>query len=802
MTNANALARARRAVLLAALLSLAVGTLPARAASAVDIEVRPLVGGRFEIGGWMALSVTLNNDGAPTDGYLTAETDGGVVRRFVEMPAGARKVVTLYVEPEPFQRELTVSYAETNGTVTATTEVRVLEQTGDQVAIVGDGTGALRTQLLGTQEGARPEPLALTAFEIPERPEPLGGLAAIVWAGDSSSLTEGQRRSLERWVADGGQLVVLGGPDWQARTAAFVEMLPVADLAAADGTPLSVVAAWAGLGGAQLEPSTVSAGRLRDDARPILVADDGTLIASMRAFGAGHVILVGADLATDEFRAWEGSPRLWSRLIPSNAALSSFFGGVPPREEMLSSMSGALGTLPTLQVPPAELLLVVIVGYILLIGPISYLILRRIDRRELAWVTAPILIVLFSACSYGIGRSLKGSDVVVNQIAVVRTSPNGAAQVETYAGIFSPDRSTYDLTVDADALLGSLPSNAFDGTGNPITTGNVVIEQGQPAHLRELAIGTFGFSGVQATGLAEVEPALAVTWATRDGEVVGTVTNMSAAAMSDVAYITGSGGERIGDLAPGASAEFTATSSGFNQSSASDQVYGFGGFGVESEEQRRVALRRGVIDALVGYGGGREGGLGVGRGPYVIGWRDDAGPMPILVDEVTSRRHATVVEVVSVRPAIGTGRVTVRPYQMGVTVTEVEGDVTAFSPGQVTINDGSVTFSIALPLEASGLAPTSVSVLVGPDATFTLDDAGDFTGFWPAGYTAEVRNPTTGEWTLLGDLSEGSRYDIDDPASALSPTGLIEVRIRGTAEPNFGQPGVFASARVEGVIDR
>ena len=63
-------------------------------------------------------------------------------------------------------------------------------------------------------------------------------------------------------------------------------------------------------------------------------------------------------------------------------------------------MSGALSTLPALDVPPAELLLVVIVAYILLIGPISYFVLRRIDRRELAWVTAPILVVVFTACSY------------------------------------------------------------------------------------------------------------------------------------------------------------------------------------------------------------------------------------------------------------------------------------------------------------------------------------------------------------------------------------------------------------------
>ena len=102
-------------------------------------------------------------------------------------------------------------------------------------------------------------------------------------------------------------------------------------------------------------------------------------------------------------------------------------------------MTQALANLPALEVPPAELLLAVIVGYILLIGPVSYLVLRRLDRRELAWITAPLLVVVFSACSYGIGTSLKGSQIIVNQISVVRSVSDGsAANVTTWAGIFSP----------------------------------------------------------------------------------------------------------------------------------------------------------------------------------------------------------------------------------------------------------------------------------------------------------------------------------------------------------------------------
>lgn len=803
MTNGTAHVRAGRIAMLAVALSLIVGAAPVRAASAIEIQAQPLVGGRYEIGGWLGISVTLVNQGAPTDGYLSAETEGGSVRRFVEMPAGARKVVTLYVEPAAFQRTVDVTYTEPNGSVTASTEVRVLEQTRSQIAIVGDTTASLRPQLLAAAADGRPEPINLTVFELPERPEPLAGIASIVWVADSTSLSEGQRSSLERWVADGGRLIVIGGADWQTRAGGLVDLLPVESLAARDGASLGALAAWAGADAPPIEEATISSGPLRNDAREIVAGEEGDALASMRTFGAGYVVLIGADLATDAFRGWDGAPALWNRLIPSSAAFEQFFGGAPPREEVQGSMNGALSTLPTLQVPPAELLLAVIVGYILLIGPISYIVLRRIDRRELAWVTAPILIVLFSACSYGIGRAVKGSDVIVNQVAVVHTSPTGAALAETYAGVFSPDRSTYSLTVDGDVLLGSMPTNSFDGT--PVSgQGNAVIDQGRPAHLSELSIGAFGFAGVHASGLADAAPGLTVTWSTVDGEIVGVVTNESDTTIADVAYVSSTGGVRIGDLSAGASEDFGIPGANFNGTSASDQVYGFGGFDTGSAEQRRIALRRQVIDALVGFGGwaGMEFAPSVGRGPYVIGWREDEGPMPITVDDVAAQRHVSMVEVVSVRPTLGTGEITVPPAQMSVSVSETEGDVVGFDPGSFSIVDGSITFRLGLPLEASGLEASSVRIIVGPDAGTVLGEQGGFQGFWPQGFVAEVRHPETGAWTLLGDLSQESSFTIDDPASVLSRTGLIDVRVSGSTNQDFGPSSVFVSAAVSGVLDR
>jgi hypothetical protein len=785
---------------------LALPAAPVRAASAIDIEARALVAGRYTVGGWIAIAVSLVNDGEPTQGDLAAATDEGAVQRFVEMPAGARKVVMLYVKPEAFQRRITVQYREPNGTVEAVVEVRVLEQSSNQFAIVGDGAGMLRPQLSAADELGLPAPLAMSPADIPERSEPIDGLSAIVWADDSTALTEGQRRAIERWVASGGQLVVVGGPDWQARTGGFTDLLPLDELGAEDAVPHAQLAAWSGASAPPADTATISTGTLRDDARALITADDGTILASMRSIGAGRVILLGTDLATDGYRAWEGSPGLWARLLPTSALLEQFFGGFPIAEEADNSMGTALSNLPSLEVPPAELLLVVIVGYILLIGPISYVILRRMDRRELAWVTAPLLIVVFTACSFGIGTTLKGSAVVINQISLIRTNTGGAsATVESYAGIFSPDRSAYDLTVEADALMSRLRPNTFDGRPRA-TSAEVVIEQGNPAHVQGLAIGVFGFEAIRADTIVEHQPALRVSWRTTDGDVVGTVTNTSEVRVTDVAYISSSsGGDMIEEeLAPGASAEFTLDTNNFNGSSASDQVYGFGGFEAPNDEQRRILMRRQVIDSLVGFGGwmpGVELGMGSARGPYVIGWQDAPGPVPITVDDLVAQRYAQSVEVHSVRPTIGPGEVEISPAQMAVAVLSTDGNANNGGPGMVMLGEGSVVYSIALPLEATDMSVSELTLIVGPDPSMVLTDQGGFGGFWPQGFTMEIRNPDSGEWTVLGDISQANRFEIEDPATAISETGRMEVRVTGVeVDPNLGQMSVFVSAEAVGVI--
>ena len=103
-------------------------------------------------------------------------------------------------------------------------------------------------------------------------------------------------------------------------------------------------------------------------------------------------------------------------------------------------------------------------GYILLIGPINYLVLRRLDKREWAWFTMPALIVVFAVGAYAFGSALRGSELIVNEVAIVRGAPGateGTAQV--YLGVFSPSRGTFQVKVPGGALLSTPVSGDFFG---------------------------------------------------------------------------------------------------------------------------------------------------------------------------------------------------------------------------------------------------------------------------------------------------------------------------------------------------
>ncbi|HET7521222.1 MAG TPA: hypothetical protein VFK61_06765, partial [Candidatus Limnocylindria bacterium] len=615
-------------------------------------------------------------------------------------------------------------------------------------------------------------------------------------------LTEPQRQALERWVAGGGHLVVIGGADWQARTAGLAEMLPVEGISAVDGVQLNPLYDWLAADAPDAAASgTVALGTPRSGAVDLVASGDRSLFATATR-GAGHVTWIGADLSAEPFRAWQDAGLLWSRLLPDDRIEQQFNPSGPLEDELSAIMIQALSNLPALEVPAAELLLALLAAYILLIGPISYFALNRLDRRELAWVTAPLLVIVFSAGTYGLGLTMKGSDIILNEVSLVRSTPDGsAATVSTYAGVFSPARASYDVTVGGEALLSRLRNIYVEGDAN---APRYTTEQGSPSRLEDLAVNVFGMEVVRSETLIGYQPALHIDWSYSTQGIHGEVRNGSDATIEDVAVLAPGGGKMIGTLEAGARKTFDLRITNVSQAATSDQIYGFVTGNGTTAEQRRIAMRRQVIDSLVGYGGfgWRAGGMGggVGRGPFLLGWRVDASPMPIALDGHSVQRYTQSVEILAGTPRLGPGTVSIQPAQMTTEVVSTAGQVDELEPGWLTLGSGEVEFRVSLPLEASRISPTEVQVVAGADPSVIFYNQVGVSSPLPRGYRLSVYDLRAEEWLDLGDLSQRSRFPVPAGVTLLDSGGGMLVRVTGTGDENNGSPAVFVGAAVEGVM--
>jgi hypothetical protein len=206
--------------------------------------------------------------------------------------------------------------------------------------------------------------------------------------------------------------------------------------------------------------------------------------------GKGRVAFVALDLSGSPLDAWGGTRLFWERLLLTGAQYGE---GLPvdvsPRQLRSQQMAYALSNLPSLDLPSVRGLSVLLLVYILLVGPINYLVLRWTRRLQWAWVTIPLLTLLFSGGAFALGYALRGTDLILNQVALVTAGRDGTAHVDSYVGLFSPSRQSYELEVEGGGLLSpiSQEGDPFRG-GNSAPGGEMTFVQGDVGEVRGLAI--------------------------------------------------------------------------------------------------------------------------------------------------------------------------------------------------------------------------------------------------------------------------------------------------------------------------
>jgi hypothetical protein len=828
--------RARMAVaILSVAMAGAVAFLPAAAttrAAGLSMTAQVLLGGNTRLGSWAAIVIDLVNDGPAVTGevHLTGGSQGRTRYAVpVELPTGSNKRVTLYAQPSPFRSTFDIALVAADGTEIATDSLKVVNHDAfaPLVAVIAERPEGLvpgvKAALNTNQQPAAATVVTLTPADLPDRVEGWGPLDRVVWQDVSmTELSSAQLEALRGWIAGGGRLVLLGGTSGAATLNALPdELLPFRPTATVDMAPEDL-AALAGKLPDVAKPLPSLAGTLVHG-RPLARSGDAVTAAS-EEFGRGSVTLIGFDPATTWLASSSAGAVLWRVALPNTG------GSQPTTPGNLaddSQLVQALSFLPSLDLPPIDLLVLLVVLYTVLIGPLNYLVLKRLDRRELAWVTMPSLVLVFSVVSYGLGVSLHGTDTIVNELSIVRgTAGTDAGRAQVYFGVFSPTRRSFDVGIGGPALVTS-PLSEFQQTASQA---GLDVVQGDHPQVRGLEVSVAdlrAFRGELATAAPRIDADLRL----EGSSIKGTVTNRSDRLLEHPAVVMGSNVVGLNDLAAGASAQVDLGVRGSTLGlSLSDELFGPAGQG--TADTRSASVRRAMVDQLSQGASKFATGFPDGDMPVFIAWGTEP-IVPVTIGTEHPQQVADTLYLVSL-PLRAVGKVALVDPLIGHQIVDSTATWASDDGSSLSLGDGSMTVAYqAIPLggdlRATKLALAMVeggnlAIPVPAPAPLPPVQGGGSGGSTGGGATGtpppepapipgkpglgqgvpsfELFDRAASSWTAFATLNLGQAATIDHPERFVDGSGGLLVRFTYADPQAQGQQVYFnLVVSIEGVVE-
>mgnify|MGYP002713082289 CR=1 FL=1 len=456
------------------LLCLLVIPVQAQVNDLLTISVEAGYGGFYRPDYWTPLRVTIENRGAGVRGRVVVrpETSAGGLSNAYSLPVdlppqtGGNPIVLtdfLYAVLDGGDTTLRVELLNDDGNSLASRDVslRDLGARDALYVVLSESTNLSNPITLDETHAAGYE--AFTIYwqldNLPDRAGGLDAVNAVVFNDiDTSALddtdavlgTSGiqeieQKAALRSWILGGGHLIATGGIGWETTASGLRDLLPIdpQDFNTAEG--LTTMARFAADYETRLDGEYfLVSGDVTGDV--LLANDTGDPLIVRRNYGNGTVDYLTVDPNSTPLVNWDQRDSLWFTLLTSAQTRPNWSYGFSQWNEAVTAME----ILPGVDLLPAVMTLVgFLVAYVVLIGPVNYIILNRLNRRGYAWITIPVLIGIFSYLAFQVGFDIRGSDVLLSRLSVVQTwEDSEQAQVHQLVGLLAPRRGEYTLSVD------------------------------------------------------------------------------------------------------------------------------------------------------------------------------------------------------------------------------------------------------------------------------------------------------------------------------------------------------------------
>jgi hypothetical protein len=753
-------------------------------------------------GQWMPVVIDVTNNGPALDGTLEIEAgsaQGGpngpptgiaVYHWPLSLGAGATKHIRTYIFQDQFSGTSMTTRVVDHGRVVLSQSVSGTNTSGVLIGVLSDRPGTLDGITSVHMGTFTPAVTHISADEIPDNALMLRAfdlLAIDDFASDT--LTASQRTAIADYVMNGGALVLGTGGSWRKTLAGLPAS--VVPMTVTGATTLGATKAFGGFAGLEVATGSPSGGNvwLAEGNQPLLIE---------KLMGAGAVTMATFDWNQDVVAGWSGTPAILRQVfvrstfgIGSSPSVGfSKMAYVASVSQKGASLMQSLSNAPALDLPAWWIIGALVLVYVLLVGPINYLVLRAINRRALAWITVPVISIAASGAAYGASVLTKGTSVQATQVAIVHVEQGwDRAYQETYTGILTPTRGDYDIGITGGrVVISPIPNYSMQGliqnTIRVDPSANAISMPGMTA---------FTLRSYANEGIAGAPPLVAKAQLV-GGNVIGTITNQSAIRFTDAVIVAGNGYQKLPALAPGASINFSLTPQAANMFGGPQpwmQIYsnymygGMMGPGPMNDETRENQTKAMVMQTLP-FNGTR--GYDRASRPTIVAWTKQ--PLQDMTVNGSHPRIYSESAVVLTLPlaqvgtgALPSGVVTARPV-------DLDGEFQQGGmPGMVNLQKGSVTYSFT-PSLGPGMHLSHPALLsTGPPMKGGFSAPGTSV----APLKAQVWDWLQSAWVNV-TYSDSANTTVPDSAANPS-TGEIQLKLTSEGFFNSGLLSLTADVR-------
>ncbi len=408
----------------------------------------------------MPVTVTVNKTGKDFSGTLrviipsTYDKESIAYEKLLVVPSGGEKSVSFLLPDVSTAPYLRIELENEQGKILYSQLVNFTSLTVGRAAVIGilsdDYTGLnyFDGLSLNTSSGAiETKILRLTADNIPENGEGLTTCQYILIDNyNTSQLSNEQRNAIVSWVNQGGILILGTGSKASIVLEGFQDAF---GSIASNGISKHVMIITYGVtdGVKDVDVADLTGEGWQDISSSIAIGGD----ACQKSYGDGMILVLGYDLAMEPLVSNQERTVLAKNILENagnDAIFDSIINGYGTDFDE-NYIENAVAGVNRIKLPSALLYSAIFLLYVIMIGPVSYLILKHKDKREKMWLVMPLtafgftIIVFISSMFYRIHKPF------IDAVSILEYN-DGLVHTTAYMAMESPKGKEFGISFAED----------------------------------------------------------------------------------------------------------------------------------------------------------------------------------------------------------------------------------------------------------------------------------------------------------------------------------------------------------------